>query len=252
MSQQVKLNILLATIGAVLITLYFVEPIAQDPRYHRFADQRTIAGIANFWNVVSSGAFLIAGLYGLVSCHVIRITLIPHGLIIPITLFFSGLVLTGLGSAYYHLQPGNMTLVWDRLAMVIAFVPLFIFVLNRHINEAVARRLLWPLMLVGIFSVIYWGYTESLGRGDLRLYGLVQFLPGLLIPLILLMFPTTNYRSSTTWGILGLYVIAKLAEHFDHQLFDSLLISGHTLKHLFAAVAGLIFLRAVKGIKGQQ
>ncbi len=39
------------------------------------------------------------------------------------------------------------------------------------------------------------------------------------------------------------YFIAKVLEHFDHQTHDTLqFISGHTLKHLFAALGLCILL----------
>jgi hypothetical protein len=31
------------------------------------------------------------------------------------TLFFAGVTAVGVGSTYYHLNPDNATLVWDRL-----------------------------------------------------------------------------------------------------------------------------------------
>ena len=41
-----------------------VAPIAQDPAYHAFVDTRAVAGLPNFWNVVSNIGFVLAGLYG--------------------------------------------------------------------------------------------------------------------------------------------------------------------------------------------
>jgi hypothetical protein len=50
----------------VLITgAFLLDPIAQDPAYHLFADTRQYLGIANFWNVVSKMLFLYAGNSGL-------------------------------------------------------------------------------------------------------------------------------------------------------------------------------------------
>jgi hypothetical protein len=34
--------------------LFFAPPIPQDNAYHLFVDNRTIAGVPNFWNVVSN------------------------------------------------------------------------------------------------------------------------------------------------------------------------------------------------------
>jgi hypothetical protein len=48
--------------ASVLITgAFFLDPIAQDPAYHQFADTRQFLGIANLWNVVSNILFLLVG-----------------------------------------------------------------------------------------------------------------------------------------------------------------------------------------------
>ena len=48
-----------------LTGLLLLLPIPQDQSYHQFADQRTILGIPNFWNVVSNLPFLAVGAGGL-------------------------------------------------------------------------------------------------------------------------------------------------------------------------------------------
>ena len=40
--------------------------IAQDQTYHRFADGRALLGIANAADTLSSGAFLVVGVLGLI------------------------------------------------------------------------------------------------------------------------------------------------------------------------------------------
>ena len=44
--------------------LLLLPPIAQDQSYHQFADQRTLLGIPNFWNVVSNLPFIAIGATG--------------------------------------------------------------------------------------------------------------------------------------------------------------------------------------------
>ena len=90
-------------------------------------------------------------------------------------------------------------------------------------------------------------YTEQLGRGDLRLYGLVQFLPLILLPLVLLMYPPRWSRGADYWMVGGWYLLAKLLELFDRNVFNLTGgISGHTLKHLSAAMAAWWLLRMLK------
>ena len=228
--------------GAVF---FLVDPIPQDPDYHKFVDQRSYLGVQNFLNVFSNLVFIIIGCFGLY-------VLIKRGNQNNINksfsacyLFFLGLVLTGIGSAYYHLSPDNQTLVWDRLPMAIAFMSLFSFFLYEHVSTRLGVWLLWPLLAIGIFSVLYWIYTENQGHGDLRLYALVQFLPVLLIPLILVLFPSKRYQKKYLWYLIGMYALAKVSEHYDDEIMAMLSVSGHTLKHIFAAFSGVAFLNLI-------
>ena len=249
MDRTIKLNILLGLIFLLLVAVLFVDPIAQDPAYHQFVDQRSFWGIPNTWNVLSNLPFILVGLFGLISLR--RIDLSAMAPIYPriARIFFIGLALTGLGSGYYHLSPDNETLVWDRLPMTIAFMGFFCFVLAMHIGEGLGRRLLWPLIAVGASSVAYWAYSESIGAGDLRFYAIIQFLPMLLIPTLMLMFPTPSYRARYIWWVIIFYAAAKLSEHFDAGIYDLLGLSGHSLKHIIAAFSGIAFLAALKSIR---
>lgn len=220
----------------------FLEPIAQDLSYHQFKDQRTIFNLSNFWNVVSNILFLlvgIAGLYSIIQSHRIRLI---SDMKIAYIMFFIGVSLVAFGSGYYHLSPDNTTLVWDRLPMTFAFMALFSIIIGEFISSRVGKLALWPLIAFGVFSVFYWHITESNGEGDLRLYLLVQFLPLLLIPLILLLFTPSFTHTSGYWLLLCAYFFAKIFEYFDEVVLNSLFVlSGHSIKHLVAAL-GIYFL----------
>ena len=102
----------------------------------------------------------------------------------------------------------------------------------------------FPAGHLGIFSVIYWHLTEQTGRGDLRLYAVVQFFPILAIPLICFLFSSRRLDARYVVAMAGLYVLAKLFEYFDHGIFELLgrNVSGHSLKHLAAAAAAYVVL----------
>ena len=225
---------------ALMVAAVFllVAPIPQDPAYHAFADGRTLLGVANFWNVVSNLPFLVVGAWGVV--YVMRhghAVSLP-GLELAYVIFFSGVFLTAFGSSYYHLAPANDPLAWDRLPMTIGFAGLFSIIVGEFVSARIGRMLVVPLLLVGIVSVEYWIWSESRGAGDLRLYALVQFLPMLLIPLILLFNKPAIGSAKYYWAMLGFYVLSKVVEFFDIAIFAAGgAISGHSLKHLFAAAA---------------
>jgi hypothetical protein len=214
--------------------------IPQDPAYHLFADTRPFAGIVNFGDVFSNLPFLMVGLYGLSRS---RRLAEPKCKSAYLTLSW-GILLVSLGSAYYHYSPSTPTLLWDRLPMTVAFMALFSLLLEERVTES--RRTLLPLLAAGIASAAYWYWTESRGAGDLRPYILVQFLPILLIPLILALYPPKYLANNLLVAALTLYVAAKIFESYDRQVLASIsLLSGHTIKHLLAGAATLCIIRAV-------
>lgn len=233
---------LLAIVGVLIL-----DPIAQDLAYHQFKDQRTVFNIPNFWNVISNLPFLLVGISGLHSIFRSHRIKIIADLKIAYILFFAGVSFTAIGSGYYHLSPDNGSLVWDRLPMTFAFMALFSLVIAEFVSSRLGNLMLWPLILFGVFSVVYWHYTESHAEGDLRLYLLVQFLPLLLIPLILLLFKSTFTHARGYWYLLCAYFFAKLFEYFDAAVHNTLLLlSGHSLKHIVAALGIFLLLKAFK------
>src|SRR4051812_16366214 len=215
-------------------------PILQGANYHEFADQRTVLGVPNFWNVASNLPFLLIGLYGFAllrrgHCGGAVAYLRPayHA-------FFAALGLVGLGSTYYHLSPSDATLVWDRVPMTLAFMAFFSAILSQHVDSAFVERALVPLLVFGLCSIGLWQIS-----GDLRPYVLVQYLPILLIPAIVILYPKKVSGTQFVWPLLAAYMAAKAFEHFDDAVYHALNVSGHSLKHL-AAGLGVYFV--VRGI----
>ncbi len=246
---EFKRQLLLISIAlSLFVALFFMAPIAQDQAYHQFSDINTLLSIPNFWNVISNFPFIFVGLVGLNLLS--KGT--PRGSLAELRMayitFFIGLIITGFGSSYYHWNPNNASLVWDRLPMTISFMAFFTVVLGENISITLAKRLFYPLLAIGIFTVIYWIMTESNGAGDLRPYVLVQFLPVIMIPLILWLYPSPFGGQRYIVMVLAAYVVAKLMEHFDHEIHGLLggIMSGHPIKHVVAAVGTYFFYMALK------
>lgn len=227
----------LATAAVILL----LPPIAQSPSYHHFADGRAIFGVPNAADVLSNLGFLLAGLAGLVACARREF---PERRLYAV--FFASAVLVCLGSGYYHLAPDDDRLVWDRLPMTIGFMSLLAAVVAERIDLAWGRRLLAPLSLLGLASVLYWKWSEDQGAGDLRPYALVQFLSFALIVHALLAFRGRPGGARLFWAGIGWYALAKLCEALDRPIFAATgeRLSGHTLKHL-AAAAGFACVVAI-------
>jgi disulfide bond formation protein DsbB len=203
----VALSILMLAVAAK------VPPIPQDPAYHDFADRRTVLGVPNFLNVASNLPFLLVGALGLAFLARDRRTgggetFVSPDERQPYWLLFTGIGLTGVGSAYYHWRPDNATLFWDRLPMAVGFMALLASVIGERISRRAGARLLWPLLVVGAASTLYWQVGEQRGTGDLRPYALVQFGSLVLIPLILALFPPRYTGARDLVASLGCYGLA--------------------------------------------
>ncbi len=246
MNRKQKLALLGIFTLLCIIVMFAFKPIPQSPEYHHFADIRELLGIKNFANVISNLPFLVAGIAGLAllpKANAAKSILTTYGLL------FAGVLLTGFGSAYYHLSPDNDTLVYDRVPMTIVFMSFLAATIAETINVKWGAILLLPLIVIGVGSVLYWHFTELRGMGDLRLYGLVQFYPVLFIPLVLVLFPFPKARAGLrelAWVVVW-YAIAKLLEHFDSQIYSlGHFISGHSLKHLAAVMSAWYLIKVFK------
>ena len=215
------------------------------PSYHDFADRWTCLGIANFGNVTSNFAIGVAGICGLLVLlgWPRRVNFLESRERWPYLVFFAGLILTAWGSAYYHLAPDDARLVWDRLPMTIVFMSLVAAIIMERIDVKSGLILLPALPAVGIASVIHWQNTVTRGAGDLRFYGAVQIYGVLAVLLALVMEPRYT-RTYDLAVVSAFYVAAKIFESADREIFTfGQIVSGHTLKHLAAAVAGIWVLR---------
>ena len=229
--------IILATVALIAISFVFARgPVSQDPSYHEFADQRTIAGIPNGLNVLSNMAFIISGAWGMAFLALLLKRSGMTTLLLEYLLFFFGIFLSGIGSGFYHYRPDNASLVWDRLPMTMAFMAFLCSMISERIDRRAGAIALTPLLALGAFSVGYWAWSESVGRGDLRLYAVVQFLPLIQLPLILLLFKAPRSYSIPVWSLAIMYVLSKVLEYFDRSVYVTTgFVSGHTLKHVLAA-----------------
>ena len=225
---------LIAAAIVPLALLFSRPPLAQDPAYHVLADTRVFLGIPNFGDVASNVAFLLVGIAGLRLCRAGDGT----GAVRSWTVFFLGVALVFLGSGWYHWSPDDASLVWDRLPMTVAFMGLLVAVVTEHAESRFERALLVPAVAVGIASVAGWVWT-----GDLRAYLWVQA-----APLICVLYVLIAYRGRYTHRLylaaaFVAYALAKGAEFRDQQIYEltAHAVSGHTLKHLLAAL-GIFFI----------
>lgn len=227
-----------------LLAALLLPAMPQPAPYHDFADHRTMFGVANFLDVASNTAFVLAGLAGLAVVLRRGTAFAADRERWPYAVFFVGMVLTGLGSAYYHLMPDNERLFWDRLPMTVAFMSLVAAQVVDRIDTRTGLALLVPMLLVGAASVFYWRATERAGAGNVMPYAVLQGYSVVILFLLAQLQPSRYTRGNDIYWVFAGYVLAKLLETLDRHLFElGQVASGHTLKHLAAAVAGLVVAR---------
>ena len=243
----VPILVAMAIIGVGLF--WIVPPIPQPQWYHDFADKRPFLGIPNFWNVVSNLPFAFLGMWGIswVLSADSAEALNDHSARWMYVCLFGAVALTGVGSSYYHLEPNNQTLVWDRLPIAVTFMALFAIIISERIDRRLGVWSFWPLVAVGAATVVYWHLSETWGRGDLRPYFLAQFYPVVAIPVILWLCPPRYSKTGHLYSAIAWYVAAKIYEFLDKDLYSyGHIVSGHTLKHIGAAVSCYMILSWVR------
>jgi hypothetical protein len=241
-----RLWVLFGAIAAAVAILFLFPAIPQSEAYHNFADKRALLGIPNCLDVLSNVFFLFVGAWGLRTVFRRAQFLDPRESW-PYAMFFVGVTLTAFGSSWYHLNPNDATLVWDRIPMTIGFLSLVAAILAERISVPAGLGLLVPMIAFGVWSVWYWETTQQQGRGDLRPYVFAQFGSLLILVLLIFLFPA---RYTRTWDLgisLAFYALAKLLEAADRPIFTALkFVSGHTLKHLAAALSACWIARMLR------
>ena len=231
-------GVTLLAIAAALLIPAMPQPLA----YHDFVDDREAFGVPNFLNVVSNAGFLLVGIVGLLAA-LGRHTCFQSGVERwPYVIFFLGVLLTAAGSSYYHLYPNNETLFWDRLPMTIAFMALVCSQIVDRINVRAGLVLLLPMLLLGAASVLYWRATERAGAGNVIPYAVLQGYSMFILLLMTAFVPSRYTRGYDLYWVFGWYALSKALETYDSEVFGLLgqVVSGHTLKHFAAALAGAV------------
>jgi len=234
-TQDLKLLLIEGSLYATFfIVLIFVNAIPQPKTYHDFVDKRGVCGICNFCDVFSNIPFLIVGVYG-----VITINQLPDSRFLSDEerfawiLVFLGTFLVGFGSAYYHQKPNNERLFWDRTPMCVSFAGFNLAMVEVLGMYEPSRGWQLAALIYCLMSCYYWRFYD-----DLRLYIITQFYPIALAIPVLLSFDSRCTHMEYVYFTYGAYLFAKVTEIFDREVFDltGKIISGHTMKHLVAAV----------------
>lgn len=218
--------------------------------YHHFVDNRGFLGVDNWMDVTSNIGFIITGIYGLLWYLKNKEHNISYLLVVI------GALCVGLGSSYYHLLPTDNRLVWDRLPMAIIFSGIFTYsVMELKLTEIkILKKIksfqfVFTYLIFSVTSVLIWYVGAILDKNWLALYVFIQF--GGMILLLYLAGSSYSIQHPlyrTIIKVIGIYLLAKLAEHADISIFELTKewISGHTMKHLLSAFAIYVWLKETR------
>ena len=253
---------LLLALAIALLVACLGPAVAQHAHYHAFADQRTGWGVPFAMDVLSNLPFAVAGLWGLMALR--RLPADTESRARPTSavaaqpmqqpsaqpalaaLFFIGLLVTAACSSFYHWQPDNAGLVIDRLGMVVAFAGLLGLAVADRISGRAGLATAATVLALGPLSVMVWATSGNL------LPWVVLQAGGMLLIGLLAVCRATRKPVPGAWGIplaavIALYALAKVLELGDHPVFELThhLVSGHSLKHIVAALAAWPLIRVM-------
>jgi hypothetical protein len=228
-------RVLLVVCLALLALALFGPEASQPSTYHAFADQRRFFALPFAMDVLSNAAFLAVGIAG-IACLIAyprrALTNVQRAMSI---LFVAGLLLTALASAWYHLHPDDANLAIDRSGMAVAFAGLLGLAAAGRVSERAGAALGLAVLLAAPLAIKYWIATDNVFP-----WGVLQGGGMGLILWASLLRPRSK-ALDVRWSLVILaYAAAKLFELNDDAVYQlsGHLVSGHTLKHLFAALAG--------------
>lgn len=229
-------------IGAFLVlalAALFAPPLpAAAWHIPHFVDTRAWLGVPNAGDVLSNLAFLAMAVWG--SKRLRGRNDVPVGT----SWFFVGLILTCLGSGFYHLDPDTpQRLVADRLGMAVAFAGFMGIAVSERISVRAGEAVLVLMMVAGLLAA--WVARENLAPWVVVQFGGMALAVGLALTR-----PRPGALGVPLGGVIFFYALAKLLELGDATIFEASghIISGHTLKHLAAALAAWPVIRTLGSI----
>lgn len=198
---------------------------------HPFVDARTLWGLSNAMDVLSNLPLAVAGVTGL---WVLASRSVAADIRWPLRVFFIGLLLSGAGSAWYHAMPTPVGLVLDRMGMAVAFAGALSLAVAERVGQRPALPVLGLTLLAALVSAVL-----PLTHGNVLPWAVVQFGGVALIVWTALQRPVAGAIGVHLGALIALYALAKALEMGDAAVFHATreIVSGHSLKHVVAALA---------------
>jgi len=209
-----------------------VGPIRRGPAFHHYADARTWLGIPHAGDVLSNLGFVVVAAWQLGRTRGFA------------RLAAAGVAAIGIGSAAYHVSSTDMTLAldWGPIAITLSWIVAAVIADRHDRRVGVVAAIVGTLLALA--SIAYWLATGGTSGGDMTGYVAVQAAGVALPAAIALATPGRIPAPPLLVAIVG-FGAARLCAARDGELLATLGVSGHSLKHVVAAAAALIALRAL-------
>lgn len=227
--------------AAVLLILVWLPPVSRGPGFHNYADERSWLGIPYAGDVLSNLPFVLVGLAGL---QVVPL-LAPRSRVVA-ALMSGAFVGVGFGSGLYHMHRTDLTLVLDWLPIVLVLSWLTALVISDRIGVRAGRAAAWLLPAAAVATVMVWWLGGGTTGGDMRWYVGLQLSLVVITPAVALMYPAGLLGTRELLLAVACFLAARTVNLYDHALLDAIGISGHSLKHLFAALASWCVIRSIR------
>lgn len=236
---QSKIKALVIVAMLIIVSTCMMPRFSQSIQYHNFADKRSLFNVSNFFDVVSNFPILLVGVLGLrgIIKNQFKYLSIQEKKLWMI--FFGAVIFVSIFSAYYHLEPNNWRLTFDRLAISVVVMSFLSLIIYERVDQNLAVKLAPYLIFSGILSVIYWIFSENLDRGDLRFYALIQLGSVFIVLFIFALFPSKYKQQHCLYLAITCFALSKFSEGYDNEIFRFSCgwISGHSLKHFLSALS---------------
>ncbi|MFC5497069.1 hypothetical protein ACFPOE_05950 [Caenimonas terrae] len=235
-------TVLLSAAVALFLVAVFGPALSQPGDYHRFADQRALWQLPHAMDVLSNLPFVLTALLGGAALWQARMALSNVQRAMA-ALFFGGLLLAAAGSGWYHIAPDDAGLAVDRSAMAVAFAGLLGLAAAGRVSERAGAWLGLSVLLLGPLAA----HLAS-ASGNVLPWAVLQF-GGMAAVLALALRPA---RAGTLplplAAVIACYAAAKLLEINDQGIYalTGHWVSGHTLKHVVAALAAFPVVAALR------
>ena len=161
---------LLVAAAALLAFAVWGPFLPASAHQHDFADQRGWHGLPCALDVLSNLPFAVAGVWGLVWLRRLGALRLCPATRATAALFFGGLVLTAVGSGWYHWQPDDAGLLWEvprtaKGGAALRSAPLYAWLAGEATGITALRRHLVTTVGIDRRAVAFMGYWR-LGRSE--------------------------------------------------------------------------------------